>query len=200
MRLRSAAKKLLASNMSSRIRRTGSGYSSAPWAWLGGVDKFEPVSGGGNMRHAEEAVGKLVVAGSDRAIHLELSEHALDAVALVVERAVMFDFHAAVWSTRDASLALAHGKVGADCVGVVALVGEQSIGCAFGQADQDVISSAICRLGNRQMEGERSSEGISQAVKLTGEPAPRAAKSASMVPPLPPAAETWARTVVLSML
>jgi len=50
------------------------------------------------------------------------------------------------------------------------------------------------------MEGEQSSEGVSQAVKLTGEPAPRAAKSASMSPRFPPAAETWARTVVLSML
>jgi len=30
--------------------------------------------------------------------------------------------------------------------------------------------------------------------------APRAAKSTSMSPPLPPAAETWAKTVVLSML
>ena len=63
---------------------------------LGGVDKFEPVSGGGEMDHAEEAVGKLVIAGSDRAVDLELAEHSLDAVALLVERSVMFDFHTAV--------------------------------------------------------------------------------------------------------
>ena len=50
------------------------------------------------------------------------------------------------------------------------------------------------------MGAGQSSEGIGQAVKLTGEPAPRAAKSASMSPPFPPAADTWARTVVLSML
>ena len=70
----------------------------------------------------------------------------------------------------------------------------------FGQTDQGVIGLAICCLADRQVEGERSAKGISQAVKLTGEPAPRAAKSASMSPPFPPAAETWARTVVLSML
>lgn len=92
------------------------------------------------------------------------------------------------------------GKVSTDCIGVVALVGEQGVRCALGQVDQGVIGLAICRLANCQMEGERSPEGIGQAVKLTGEPAPRAAKSASMSPPFPPAAETWARTVVLSML
>ncbi len=50
-----------------------------------------------------------------------------------------------------------------------------------------------------QNEGERSSKGISQAVKLTGDPAPQATKSASISSPFPPAAETWARTVVLSL-
>ena len=48
------------------------------------------------MDHAEEAVGKLVVAGGDGAVDLEVAEHALDAVALLVERPVMFDLYAAV--------------------------------------------------------------------------------------------------------
>src|SRR3546814_380345 len=42
--------------------------------------------------------------------------------------------------------------------------------------------------------------GRQQTVTLSGEPAPRGAKSSSMSSPFPPAAETWARTVVLSML
>lgn len=63
---------------------------------LGGVDKFEPVSGGGDMDHSEEAVGKLVVAGGDGAVDLEMAEHAFDAVSLLVERPVMLDLHAAV--------------------------------------------------------------------------------------------------------
>ena len=63
---------------------------------LGGVDKFEPVSGGGEMDHSEEAVGQLVVSGCDGAVDLELSKHALDAVALLVEFPIMLDFHAAV--------------------------------------------------------------------------------------------------------
>ena len=63
---------------------------------LGGVDKFEPVSGGGEVDHAEEAAGELVVARGDGTIDLEVAEHALDAVALLVKRPVMIDFHPAV--------------------------------------------------------------------------------------------------------
>ena len=60
------------------------------------MDKFEPVSGGSDMDHAEEAVGQLVVSGGDGAVDLELAEHALDAVALLVECPVMLDFCATV--------------------------------------------------------------------------------------------------------
>lgn len=60
------------------------------------MDKFEPVSGGGKMDHSEEAIGQLIVSGCDGAVNLELSGHSLDAIALLVERSIMFDFHAAV--------------------------------------------------------------------------------------------------------
>lgn len=60
------------------------------------MDKFEPVSGGGEMDHAQEAIGKLVVAGGDGPVDLEMAKHAFDAVALFVERPIMFDLHAAV--------------------------------------------------------------------------------------------------------
>jgi uncharacterized protein GlcG (DUF336 family) len=63
---------------------------------LGGVDKFEPVSGGGKMDHANEAVGQLIVSGGDGAIDLQVSEHALDTVALLVEDSVILNLHAAV--------------------------------------------------------------------------------------------------------
>ncbi len=60
------------------------------------MDKFEPVSGGSKMDHAEEGFGELVVSGCDGSIDFQVSEHALDAVALLVENPVMLDFHAAV--------------------------------------------------------------------------------------------------------
>ena len=60
------------------------------------MDKFEPVSGGGEMDHAQEAVGQLVVAGGVGTVDLEMAEHALDAVTLLVELPIMLDLHAAV--------------------------------------------------------------------------------------------------------
>ena len=70
-------------------------YVAAPHV-LGGVDKFEPVSGCGDMDHAEEALGKLIVAGCDSAVDFQATEEAFDVVSLTVERPVMFDFYPAV--------------------------------------------------------------------------------------------------------
>ena len=63
---------------------------------LGGVDKFEPVSSGGEIDQGKEAVGKLVVAGGDGPVDLEMAEIAFDAAALLLERPIMLDFHATV--------------------------------------------------------------------------------------------------------
>lgn len=60
------------------------------------MDKFEPVSGCGEMDHAEEAVGQLIISGRDGAVDFELAEHAFDAIALLVERPVIVDLHSAV--------------------------------------------------------------------------------------------------------
>lgn len=79
-----------------RLQPTTIMVSGTASSMLGGVDKFEPVSGGGEMDHAEEAVGELIVSGSDGAVDLEMAEHALDTIALLVERPVMFDLDAAV--------------------------------------------------------------------------------------------------------
>ena len=48
------------------------------------------------MDHSEEAVGQLIVSGGDGAVDLELPKHALNAIALLVERPIMPDFHTAV--------------------------------------------------------------------------------------------------------
>lgn len=51
------------------------------------------------MDHAEEAGGQLAIAGSDGAVDLEMAEHALDGVALLVEGAVILDLQTADLST-----------------------------------------------------------------------------------------------------
>ena len=58
--------------------------------------QIEPVSGGCDLDHSKEAVGQLILLGRLGAVDLELTEHALDAIALLSERPTMFDFPAAV--------------------------------------------------------------------------------------------------------
>ena len=88
------------------------------------MDKFEPVSGGGDLDHAEEVVGELIVSRGDGAVDFQAAEEALDVIALLVERPVMFDLDAAVRTPRDDGLDFATCKVGADGVGVISLVGQ----------------------------------------------------------------------------
>ena len=59
---------------------------------------------------------------------------------------------------------------------------------------------AVRRFAAREVEDERDAAGITETMNFTGEPAPRAAKSLFASPPFAPAAETWPRTVVESML
>ena len=139
-------------------------------AALGDVDKIEPVFCGGEMDHAEEAVGYLVIAGSDGAVDLQMAEHALDVVALFVERPVVFDLHAPVCAAGGGEIDVPLRKVSADGAGIVAVVGKQGIRRALRQDDQGVTRFAICRLAAGQVQGERSPEGDSQAVSLLVNP------------------------------
>ena len=91
---------------------------------LGGVDKFEPVSGGGDVNHAEEAFGELIISSGDGAVDFQTAEEAFDVIAFLVERPVMFDLDAAVRTAWDDGLDVAARKVGADGVGVIPLVGQ----------------------------------------------------------------------------
>ena len=152
------------------------------------------------MNHAEEAFGELIISSCDGAVDFQAAKEAFDVVSFPVERPVMLDLDAAVRTARDDRLDVAPRKVGSDRVGIIPLVRQKRPWRLLRQGDQRVIGLAIRRFADGQVEGDGSFSGISQTVKFTGEPAPRAAKSASMSPPFPPAAETWARTVVLSML
>src|SRR5262249_52685430 len=90
-------------------------------------------------------------------------------------------------------------EVVADRIGIIGLVGDEGSWRPLRQIHQRVVAFAVRRFASREVEGDRSPSGITETMNFTGEPAPRAAKSSLMNPPFPPAAETWARTVVLSM-
>jgi len=152
------------------------------------------------MKGVEEGACELVVSGRDGAIDLEMTDHALDAVALAVDALVPTDGGFAMRARRDDGTDAVLAKRAADRVGVVAFVGEQVAGAVFGERGYDFERGTVRRLAGCEVEGERDALGITETMNLTGEPAPRAAKSLFASPPFAPAAETWPRTVVLSML
>ena len=164
------------------------------------MDKFDPITDGGEMEHPEEALGQFVIACGDGTINLQVAEHAFDPVSQPVEALVPADGRLAMGAWRDHGADAARSEIGADRVAIVALVGEQGLGRPLRQVDQRVVTLAVRRFATREVEGERPPLGITDTVNLTGEPAPRAAKSLFASPPFAPAAETWPRTVVESML
>lgn len=152
------------------------------------------------MKHVEERSGELVVAGGDGTVDLEMTDHALDAVALRVELPVPADRRLAVRARRDHRPDAGVMETVADGIAIVALVGDQVAGPCFGERTERFELRAVGRLAAGEVEGKRLTDGITETMNLTGEPAPRAAKSLFASPPFAPAAETWPRTVVESML
>lgn len=142
----------------------------------------------------------MIIARGDRAVDLEMADHAFDAVALSIEPLVVANDRLAIGPWRDDGLNAPVLEVGPDSVCIVGFVGKEGVWCLLWQVDQRVVALAVRRFAGREVEGDGAASGITETMNFTGEPAPRAAKSSLMNPPFPPAAETWARTVVLSML
>lgn len=86
------------------------------------MDKFEPVSGSGEMDHAKEAVRAIVIAGGDGAVDLEVTEHALDTVSLLVKHPIMLDLYPAIRPAEDHRIDVPLRKVGTDRIGIIAFV------------------------------------------------------------------------------
>lgn len=63
-------------------------------------------------------------------------------------------------------------------------VGEECIGRLLRQVNQRVVGLAVGCFARREIESEGSTSGITETMNFTGEPAPRAAKSSLMNPPL----------------
>lgn len=129
-----------------------------------------------------------------------MAEGALNAVALLVVAFVPADRGRAVGARRDDGADATLLEIVANGVGIVALVGEQRRAALLWQLDQDFVRLAVGRFAGREVEAERDTAGVTDTVNLTGEPAPRLAKSLLASPPFAPAADTCPRTIVLSML
>ncbi len=92
----------------------------------------------------------------------------------------------ALYESDDTELHQPKPKTPAQALAIAQEYFNEEMPSASGMLETARFSANQGRLADCQ-EGDWSSEGISQAVKLTGEATPRAAKSASMNPPFPPA-------------
>ena len=152
------------------------------------------------MKGVEERLRELVVACGDCAVDLETADHALYAVAFAIDASVPTDRGLAMRTRRDRSTDAASEESAANRIGVVALVGEQVDRMGLCERGHRFERCAIRRFAASEAEDERDASGITETMNLTGEPAPRAAKSLFASPPYAPAVETWPRNVVLPML
>jgi hypothetical protein len=141
----------------------------------------------------------LVIPCGDGAVDLEVAERALDAIALPVKPFAVADRVGAVRLRRDDGANTALLEVIADRIRIIGFIGYKGFRGSLRQVDQRCVALAVRRFAGREVERDWATSGITETMNFTGEPAPRAAKSSLMNPPFPPAAETWARTVVLSM-
>lgn len=119
-----------------------------------------------------------------------MSDRALDAVALPVGVLAPADIGFARGFGRNARTDPALAKRKADGVGVVGFVGDEILRLRFGKRHHVLERRAVGGFAGREVEDEREALGITETMNLTGEPAPRAAKSLLASPPFAPAAET----------
>src|SRR5688572_2132244 len=109
----------------------------------------------GDVEGAEERAGELVVSGCDGSADLEMADHALDPVALLVDAAVPADLGGACGARRDDRPDCTLGQVFADWVGVVGFVAEEMARRGMSQCHYVRERRAVGRFAGREVEAER---------------------------------------------
>ena len=138
------------------------------------------------MEAGEEVSCGFLVTCRDTSEMLDDVEEPFDEIAFAIEREIAIALHFSVRLWRDDSFDPTTLQIGTDGIGIVSLVGKKRLGLPFGQINQIVIGFAVRRFARREVEGDGPASGITETMNFTGEPAPRAAKSASMTPLFPP--------------
>ena len=174
--------------------------AASHWAALGRVDGFDQDEAANEGDQGSIVLGGLFTAQGDALETLELSHGLLDAGAGFVEGfGEEGGLVGGVGAMRDdrADTALAGGL--AIGLGVVALVGDRGAGPDVGsEVKQGLELPAVAGLAAGQREVKRVAFEVGLERDLGREPAARAAECLALLPPLAPAAETCARTTVLS--
>ena len=164
------------------------------------MDGFDQDDGASECDERGVVFGGLLASQGDALEALELAHGLLDAGTALVEdlwkeagriagRASMRDHRADAARTRRSPVAAR----------VVAFVGQGGTGSDIRPDVEECFElAAIARLAAGQMECERLAVEVALEMDLGCEPAARAAERLVRLPPLAPAAETCARTTVLS--
>src|SRR3546814_8549430 len=97
---------------------------------------------------------------------LEVAEHGIDAVAILVASVVWVSRHLAVGSWWNDRQNAAQEQVFAEPVAVIALVGEQTLGSGQRQGHQIIGGSIVRGLSAGQTEAERTSWIVRAGVDL----------------------------------
>jgi hypothetical protein len=167
---------------------------------LGRVDGFDQDEAANEGDQGAIVLGGLFAAQGEALEAFELSHGVLDAGAGFVEGfGKEGGLVGGIGTMRDdrTDAALAGGlAVG---LGIVALVGDCGAGPDVrSDVEQNLKLPAVAGLTAGQMEVERQARAVGLEVDFGREPAARAAERLALLPPLAPAAETCARTTVLS--
>jgi hypothetical protein len=142
--------------------------------------------------------GELVVAGGDASEVLEPAEHALDAIALAVEGAVVRDGRGAAAGRWDDGAGAALGQPAAQGVGVIGTIGQEMAERA-GRRDQGHSHGAVIDVAGAEPQDPRPAGIVGQGVDFGGAAAAGAADRLGEVPPFAPAAERCALMWVASI-
>ena len=136
--------------------------------------------------------------GGDAAEVLEPAEHALDAVTLAIEVAVVRDRDGSAAGRRDDGNRASFGKPGAQGIGVIGTVGQEMADRACG-SDQGGRHVAVVDVSGAEPQYARPAGFVGQGVDFGGAAAARTADRLREVPPFAPAAERWALMWVASI-
>ena len=152
------------------------------------------------MNEASERFGELVVSRREAPGILELVEASFDAVSQRVDGSVDLDLDAAISLRGNDGMRAALFEVFSYGVGVVAAIAEHDLGIGRWLFHQRLVALHVVGLAGRKRGGERKPPGVGAQMDFRREATARTAKSVSLNPPLPPAAQWCARTMVESII
>src|SRR5665647_1766916 len=164
-----------------------------------GPDSLQPPDDcGGEADGSHEVFDVPIEAGCDASPIFEAAEHALDDVALLVDRAVIFVLDLAVLAGRNDGLGATLGQPFPQCLAIVPLVSDE-FRRGWHRSDAELRDLAIVHVSGRQEQDAGAALLVADGMELRVSSAFRAADTMSQGPPFPPPAQRWTLIQLLSI-